>query len=193
MEFNATFNNISVISWRSVLLMEKTGVPGVNHRPPASHWQRHNVSSSPHWAAFKLTTLVLISTDCLGSCKFWLEDHVLADQDQRSMWDIAIVFCPPSSSVCKLFTFQSSFSKPLIQMEFNLACFFHVWPLKSPETIKVIFVASLLSMQRKRERAKTGCHGIRIICLRGYCCFNDFCLTLKTYGKLDRDEKYILL
>jgi len=26
MEFNATFNNISVISWLSVLLMEETGV-----------------------------------------------------------------------------------------------------------------------------------------------------------------------
>jgi len=31
MVFNATFNNISVISW-SVLLMEETGVPGENHR-----------------------------------------------------------------------------------------------------------------------------------------------------------------
>jgi len=29
--FNATFNNISVISWRSVLLVEETGVPGENH------------------------------------------------------------------------------------------------------------------------------------------------------------------
>jgi hypothetical protein len=28
MVFNATFNNILVISWRSVLLMEKTGVHG---------------------------------------------------------------------------------------------------------------------------------------------------------------------
>jgi hypothetical protein len=27
-EFNATFNNSSVISWRSVLLVEETGVPG---------------------------------------------------------------------------------------------------------------------------------------------------------------------
>jgi hypothetical protein len=27
MVFNATFNIISVISWRSVLLVEKTGVP----------------------------------------------------------------------------------------------------------------------------------------------------------------------
>ena len=28
---NATFNNISAISWRSVLLVEETGVPGENH------------------------------------------------------------------------------------------------------------------------------------------------------------------
>ncbi len=44
MVFNATFNNISVISWRSVLLEETRG-PGENHRPVASHWQilSHNV------------------------------------------------------------------------------------------------------------------------------------------------------
>ena len=29
--FNATFNNISVISWPSVLFMDETGVPGENH------------------------------------------------------------------------------------------------------------------------------------------------------------------
>ena len=28
MVFNATFNNISVLSWQSVLLVEETGVPG---------------------------------------------------------------------------------------------------------------------------------------------------------------------
>jgi hypothetical protein len=37
--FNATFNNNSVISWRSVLLVEETEVPGENHRSTASHWQ----------------------------------------------------------------------------------------------------------------------------------------------------------
>ena len=37
MVFNDTFNNISVISWRSVLLMEEIGEPGENHRPDASH------------------------------------------------------------------------------------------------------------------------------------------------------------
>ena len=31
--FNATFNNVLVISWHSVLLMEETGVHGENHRP----------------------------------------------------------------------------------------------------------------------------------------------------------------
>jgi hypothetical protein len=49
--FNATFNNISVISWPSVLLVEETEVPRENHRPVASHWQTlsHNlVSSTPH-------------------------------------------------------------------------------------------------------------------------------------------------
>jgi hypothetical protein len=33
MAFNATYNNISVITWRSVLLVEETGGPGENHRP----------------------------------------------------------------------------------------------------------------------------------------------------------------
>ena len=37
MVFNATFNNISVISWQSVLLVEETGAPGENHRPATSH------------------------------------------------------------------------------------------------------------------------------------------------------------
>jgi hypothetical protein len=35
MVFKATFNNISVISWRSVLLMEEIGGSGEDHRPVA--------------------------------------------------------------------------------------------------------------------------------------------------------------
>jgi hypothetical protein len=44
----ATFNNISVISWQSVLLVEETGVP----RPVPSHYKTlsHNVVlSTPHY------------------------------------------------------------------------------------------------------------------------------------------------
>ena len=43
--FNATFNNISAISWRSVLFEEETGVPGENNRPASSHQQ--TVSHNP--------------------------------------------------------------------------------------------------------------------------------------------------
>jgi len=38
--FNATFNNISIISWRLVLLVEETGLPGENQQILS-----HNVSS----------------------------------------------------------------------------------------------------------------------------------------------------
>jgi hypothetical protein len=34
---NATFNIISVISWRSIVFVEATGVPGEHHRPVARH------------------------------------------------------------------------------------------------------------------------------------------------------------
>ena len=49
MVFNTTFNNISVISRQSVLMVEETGVAGENHLPVASHWQTlsHNISSTP--------------------------------------------------------------------------------------------------------------------------------------------------
>ena len=62
MVFNATFNTISVISWQSVLSLEETGVPGENHQPDGSHSQTlsHNDVSS---------TLVVIDTDCIGSCR----------------------------------------------------------------------------------------------------------------------------
>jgi hypothetical protein len=36
--FNATFSNISAISWQPVLVVEEAGVPGKNHRPWASNW-----------------------------------------------------------------------------------------------------------------------------------------------------------
>jgi hypothetical protein len=68
MVFNSTFNNISVISWRSVVLVEEKGVLGENHWFVASHWQTlsHNVVSSTLY--HERTTLVVICTDCTGSC-----------------------------------------------------------------------------------------------------------------------------
>jgi hypothetical protein len=37
MVVDSTFNNISVISWWVVLLVEGIGVSGENHRPVANH------------------------------------------------------------------------------------------------------------------------------------------------------------
>ena len=84
---NATFGNISVISWRSVLL-KKTRGPRENHRHVASNWQSlsHNVvllalsGSRTHnlpdiqdnlqnELQDLITCMVVIGTDCIGSCK----------------------------------------------------------------------------------------------------------------------------
>ena len=48
MVFSAIFNNISAISWRSVVLAEVTAVPGENNQPAARHWPAlsHNIVSS---------------------------------------------------------------------------------------------------------------------------------------------------
>ena len=60
--FNATFNNISVITWRSVLLVQETGVPRENHRPVANNWRTvsHNVVSST--PSHERSTLVWLFT-----------------------------------------------------------------------------------------------------------------------------------
>jgi hypothetical protein len=50
MVINVAFNIMSVLSLRSVLFMDETGVPVENHRLVAYHWQTlaHNaVSSTP--------------------------------------------------------------------------------------------------------------------------------------------------
>ena len=46
MMLNTTFNNISNMSWRSVLLVEETGVFGKNHRRKSLKTLSHGVVSS---------------------------------------------------------------------------------------------------------------------------------------------------
>jgi hypothetical protein len=61
MVFNAFFNNISAISWRSDLLVKKTGVRWENHRPVASHWitLSHNVvSSTPRLSGIRTRNVI---------------------------------------------------------------------------------------------------------------------------------------
>ena len=67
MVFNATFNNILVISWRLVLFVEETWVLWENHKPVTSHWQTlsHNVSSTPRPSG--------IRTHNFSSDRHWLQ------------------------------------------------------------------------------------------------------------------------
>ena len=60
MVFNATFNNISDISWRSVLLVEKS----------LKIYHKCCIEYTSPWVEFELITFVMIgnSTDCIGSC-----------------------------------------------------------------------------------------------------------------------------
>jgi len=59
MVLNATFNNISDISWRSVFWWRKPD--------KLYHIMLYRVHLA--WAGFELTTLVVICTDCIGSYK----------------------------------------------------------------------------------------------------------------------------
>ena len=70
MALNATSNNMSIISWRSVLLMGKTGVHRQNtptYRKSLKTLSHNVVSITPRLS--ELTALVVIDTDCIGSCK----------------------------------------------------------------------------------------------------------------------------
>ena len=98
MVFNATFNNISVntqcISWRTVSLVDETGVPGENNRPAASHWktllhnvlsstprlsgnQTQNVSGDRHWKQNKRTRSRTIRTPTNWKCDRVLRRNLL--------------------------------------------------------------------------------------------------------------------
>ena len=69
MAFNATFNNILVISWRSVLLVEcldkTTDLSQVTDKLYDIILHRAHLTC----AGFELTTLLVIGSDCIGSFK----------------------------------------------------------------------------------------------------------------------------
>jgi hypothetical protein len=65
MVLNVTFNNISFISWRSVLFMEVAGIPGENHRPVASHSKKGSYELFP---CLSVRTVYIIQRVCVCVC-----------------------------------------------------------------------------------------------------------------------------
>ena len=117
MVLNATFNNISIISWRSVLLLEETWVPRENHRPVTSHWLTlsHNVIlSTPRLSEIQIHN---VSGDCIGSCK-------------SNYHKITTITAPWFANSAKWWTFNSSTEKQdcvaqttfIFKSQLNLKC-----------------------------------------------------------------------
>ena len=103
MVFNATFNNISVISWWSVLLLEETRVPGENHRPAASPYKLyHKMLYRVHlaWAGFG----VILK---------------LTSQTNKKKWHFCSIFSFPKTKiwVIKYSTFSTGWQYQLIKKQ----------------------------------------------------------------------------
>ena len=89
---NDTLNNMSFISWRLVLLVKETGVPGENHRPAASHWQTlsHNVvSSTPrHERDSNSHIWFVMGTDCKSNYHMLTTTTVFLHFDNGRIYNV---------------------------------------------------------------------------------------------------------
>jgi hypothetical protein len=84
MVLNATFNNISFITRRSVLLVEETGE---NHRTVASHWQLYHIMlyrvhlriMGPSWSWWYVSWIYnYLYNQCLSPLKLWVRTSFMS-------------------------------------------------------------------------------------------------------------------
>ena len=86
MVLNATFNNILVLSWRSVLLAEETGAFGENHRPVASHWQNWNLDTIRSGPRSYLITPMVKYFSLVLCIKKTEHGHVIPSRNNLFSW-----------------------------------------------------------------------------------------------------------
>ena len=105
MVFNTTFNYISVISWHSVLLVEETGVQSEPPTCPKSLTNYHIMLYQVQIAitGLELTTLVVIGSDCISSCKS--NYHTIMTTTAPGIWRMSQYSLPVlliSEKLCQL-------------------------------------------------------------------------------------------
>ena len=99
MVFNATYNNISVISWRPVLLVEEAWITGEKHVLSQVIDKLYHIMLyfSPS-SRFELTISMVICTDSIGSCESNYHT-ITTTMAPISLWCSKVVWCCKVSSV----------------------------------------------------------------------------------------------
>jgi hypothetical protein len=124
MVLNATFNNISVISWPSVLLVEKTGVPGENH------WLTYHIMLyrvHPPWAVFKLVNCRLdihsfLCSIFIGPSWSW----------SYGSWIYNLNYLY-NQYMKQLYSFYGKLVKVLISVSCEVFVYIHFWKVSASE------------------------------------------------------------
>jgi hypothetical protein len=101
--FNATFNNISAISWRPVVLPENQ--EKTTDQPPVTDKLYHIMLYTSRWSRSELTSVV-IGTNCICNCKsnyhtivhFWLIIYVIKRERNTAL---SVQFLNPKEKLKK--------------------------------------------------------------------------------------------